>query len=322
MYKCGLLVYNITCAYAHIILKEKIMIMKKLISAIAAVVSCAVILTACGGNSGADVEDGAGASAPEGTKAVSVIDDIETVKTDAESTESTKSEEITESTNSEAAADSASPSGSTPSFASLDEFAASDLSALTYVDTAAEKSNTYNFIMDFEGATALYLDAETTDGSTSAKMAVDANNNISVDAAEGGDRSVIILKDMKMYILDPSSKSCYYMAADESIFQEYDLKNAFEEMASIDKSSISSTQIVQSANVSINGKDYVFEGVEGGGMLYNTNGSIYAVINNENSSDITALVINSFTKDLPAGVFDIPSDYELIDFDAVIGSQQ
>lgn len=301
------------------------MIMKKLISAIAAVVSCAVILTACGGNSGADVEDGAGASAPEGTKAVSVIDDIETVKNDAESTESTestKNEEITESTNSEAAADSAAPSGSTPSFASLDEFAASDLSALTYVDTAAEKSNTYNFIMDLEGATALYVDAETTDGSTSAKMALDANNNISIDAAEGGDRSIIILKDMKMYILDPLSKSCYYMSVDESIFQEYDLKKAFEEMASIDKSSISSTQIVQSANVSINGKDYVFEGVEGGGMLYNTNGSIYAVINNENSSDITALVINSLTKDLPAGVFDIPSDYELIDFDAVIGSQQ
>ena len=62
----------------------------------------------------------------------------------------------------------------------------------------------------------------------------------------------------------------------------------------------------------IDGTVYTLEIAEEVGFLYDNSGKLYAII-----SDDTTVKVNAFTKEIPSSVFDIPSDYEIIDMDAL-----
>ncbi len=280
--------------------------MKKIFAAIAAVTVCAVMFTACGGKQDTVTTSETTAAVSEETKSAAAED----APAESETTETTEAEETAEAEE---------ISAEVYSFASLDEFADSGYEALTYTAVNVKDSNTYDFVMDFEGATSMYIDAEETDGTTAMTMALDAENRIAMDVTADGARSIIIIKDMKMYMLDPATSTGYYMTIDESIFEEYDLKEAFSEIASFDESDISDSEEIMSCKVSIGGEDYTAEKVEDGCMLFNADGSIYAIVGEENDSSISALIINSMSSEVPDSAFDIPDGYTLSDLMAEAG---
>lgn len=290
--------------------------MKKIISALAALTACAVMLSACGGNSGSDLTDEieTSASVSEETKAA------EAEETTGETTEASETsetaEEVTGADEEQVSAENAA------SFASLDEFAASDIEELAFAPVEVKESNIYDFTMTFVGATSMYIDAASTDGSMAMTMAADANNKIAMDVTDtDGSRAVIIIKDMKMYMLDPSTSTGMYTSVDESIFEEYDLKAAFEEMASIDEDDITDSEVIMCCPVSINGTTYTVEAMDEGCMLFNGDGSLYAIVS-DGSTDINVLLINSLTSEVPSNAFDVPEGYELTDLDAAMAAQQ
>ncbi len=291
--------------------------MKKIISAIAALTACAVMLSACGGNSGSDLTDEieTSASVSEETKAAEAEETTEETTEASETSET--AEEVTDSADEEQA-----PAEAAASFASLDEFAASDIEELAFSPVEVKESNIYDFTMAFVGATSMYIDAASTDGSMAMTMAADANNRIAMDVTDtDGSRAIMIIKDMKMYMLDPSTSTGMYTSVDESIFEEYDLKAAFEEMASIDEDDITDSEVIMYCPVSIDGTTYTVEAMDEGCMLFNGDGSLYAIVSDE-STDINVLLINSLTSEVPSNAFDVPEGYELTDLDAAMAAQQ
>ena len=129
---------------------------------------------------------------------------------------------------------------------------------------------------------------------------------------------IILITNMKMYMLNPAEKTGLYYEVDESIFDEYDLEEAFSQM-SIDEEAISNAQNMNSGTVQVGGKEYILETAkdaetaETAGFLFNADGSIYAIVANDNSRDLNVLLVNEFSKNVPAGIFAVPSDYELVD---------
>ena len=277
--------------------------MKKIISAIAALTACAVMLSACGGNSGSDLTDEieTSASVSEETKAAEAEETTEETTEASETSET--AEEVTDSADEEQA-----PAEAAASFASLDEFAASDIEELAFSPVEVKESNIYDFTMAFVGATSMYIDAASTDGSMAMTMAADANNRIAMDVTDtDGSRAIMIIKDMKMYMLDPSTSTGMYTSVDE--------------MASIDEDDITDSEVIMYCPVSIDGTTYTVEAMDEGCMLFNGDGSLYAIVSDE-STDINVLLINSLTSEVPSNAFDVPEGYELTDLDAAMAAQQ
>ncbi len=211
-------------------------------------------------------------------------------------------------------------SGKNNSFSSFKKFAASDLDALSYKNVSAKKSNTYDFVMSFSGADSLYMDVETIDGSESMMIACDANGNIAMEYLIDGEELKIILKKSTIYMLDPSTKTGYSVKIDDSEFEEYaeQMKDSFEELSSADSSQISADEKIQTCSVVIADKDYTVEKVEDSYMIFDKNGKIYGIVNNDTDAELNALLINGFSNKVPKGTFNVPKGYDIVDMDELL----
>ncbi len=271
--------------------------MKKFLTAVLALSLCGVMLTACG-------SEDTTAETEATTTTVS-----ETV-TEAETTEATEAE--TTEAETEAAAVST-------SYESLDAFAKSgDAFNLETETISAADSLTYNFIKIFDGASGMYIDAEATDGNMTIVMGM-AENMISMkmnDTASDTNMS-IIFKDSKMYMLDEATKTGYYMAADESTMEDY---NIGEMLGDVDfDAEIDNAADVLVTKVEIGGEEHTFEVTEtGGGFLFDKNEKLVAIFSNDADSELTALKINEFTGEAPAELFEVPADYQVVDLEAAL----
>lgn len=197
-------------------------------------------------------------------------------------------------------------------YTTMDEFVSADCTALETEDVAAKDSNTYDFIMSLEGATELYVDIAAFDGSSTTMMAIAADKMAmkTTSAEDSSSNMSIFIKDLKMYMLDDSAKSGYSYTIDESVMAEYNVEEILGEF-DFDQE-IDDSEIVPSCGVKIDGTVYTLEIAEEVGFLYDNSGKLYAII-----SDDTTVKVNAFTKEIPSSVFDIPSDYEIIDMDAL-----
>ena len=291
--------------------------MKKFIAAVAAVSLCAVMLAACSSDSNtSQVIDSTTASEA-------------TTTTTAAKTEE-KTEEITKESEDTSSADNNDASDGSPiaAFASPEEFAASDLSSLSFEKVAMEDSNTHGLSSKINGTDKFYIDVVSTDGKISMKMAMenkkiavdvtapDSNNNESV-------RAIVIMSDSTIYTLDPSTMTGYYLTIDESMFNTNEIFGQIGQQG-LDLNSASNADTVESCKVEIGGKEYIFESSNDIGILYEADGTPYAIIPGSNAFKtsvlpvgnnlkISILMINEFSGNVPSGMFDIPSDYTFVD---------
>ena len=161
------------------------------------------------------------------------------------------------------------------------------------------------------------MDVEATDGSVAMVIALSGKDVYLKMSGSGVDENVtIMIKDSLMYMIDDSTKSGYYFAADEDTMNEYSVEEMLGEI-DMDKE-IEDAEDVKVCKVEIGGKEYTFEVAEtGGGFLFDGD-ELYAIINPESDADFNALVVHDFSGNVPSGIFELPSDYELIDLRALI----
>ena len=303
--------------------------MKKIIAAIAALSLSAFMLTGCNkdpeptgdsamtesitaseaaGADNASAEDSgdssdsndAGAAAPEITE------------TEAETTEAEPEEDL---------------SDAVAVYASLEEFAkADDIFSHPGETIDAEGSYTYAFLKSLEGGTGFYLNMEAIDKSMGIIMALESDRismiiNGNFLGSDEMSNMAIIIADGKMYMLDIAAKSGFSMDLDPEefaeMFAEYDPEEILSEI-NIDTDSELGN--ITRYKVAIGGKAYYFEFDSNDsktGMLYDSTGKVAAVIGTDTADagmDLSAMIINDFTSDIPADAFDVPTGYEIFDF--------
>lgn len=198
----------------------------------------------------------------------------------------------------------------------LTALAESDVFDLAEDTVSAKKSNTYNFLKTLDGAEELYLDVEAEDGSMSMVMGMAADKIAMKMKEPGSDTNMtIIITDNVMYMLDDATKTGYSMEADESMLEEYNLEEILGEL-NIDEE-IDDAEDVMVCGVKVDGEVYTFEVAEtGGGFLYDSKDKLCAIIADD---DDTVLKVNEFNADAPDDIFEVPSDYEVIDMASLLG---
>ncbi|MDE6599469.1 MAG: hypothetical protein K2K34_05250 [Oscillospiraceae bacterium] len=285
--------------------------MKKFLAAIISLSLCGVMLAGCGGS---------GTDSTVSDETTSAAADIGAAEADTEEkkneTEADTEAETEADTEAEADDDTAVVGGS---YDTVDAFAKdSSVFSLPTETVSAGDSLTYKFVRTLEGATEFYMDVEATDGSMAMIMALSGKEiymKMSGSAAE--ENATIIIKDSVMYMLDDSTKSGYYFAADEDVMNEYNVEELLSEI-DMDKE-IEDAEDVKVCKVDIGGKTYTFEVAEtGGGFLFDGD-ELYAIINPESDADFNAQVVHEFSGNVPSVIFELPSDYELVDLMAALG---
>ena len=107
------------------------------------------------------------------------------------------------------------------------------------------------------------------------------------------------------------------MSADESAMEDYDIGALLGDIdfdAEMEKAAD-----VKVTAVEIGGEKHTFEIAEtGGGFLFDKNEKLLAILSPDTSTEMTALKVNEFTGTAPDSLFEIPSDYQLIDMEAML----
>lgn len=198
----------------------------------------------------------------------------------------------------------------------LTALAESDVFDLAEDTVSAEKSNTYNFLKTLEGAEELYIDVESEDGTMSMVMGMAADKiAMKMKEPESDTNMTVIITDNVMYMLDDATKTGYSMEADESMLEEYNLEEILGEL-NIDEE-IDDAEDVMVCGVKVDGEVYTFEVAEtGGGFLYDSKDKLCAIVADD---DDTVLKVNEFNADAPDDIFEVPSDYEVIDMASLLG---
>ncbi len=188
-------------------------------------------------------------------------------------------------------------------------------------NVAAKDSLTYNWVKVFDGAESIYLDVEAIDGSMTMIMGM-KEDKIFMDMYEQASdtKMAMLFRDGKMYMLDEATKTGYYMAADESMMEEYNIE---EMLGDIDfDAETENAGDVKVATVEIGGEEYKYELAEtGGGFLYSKDEKLFAILTDEDEG-LSALKINEFSAEAPDSVFELPSDYQMIDMDAMLAATE
>lgn len=287
--------------------------MKKFLAAILSLSLCGIMLTACSSESGTDTD-------PTESTTSAAAEDGANIKEDEQEDETTIAE-TTPEVETEPSEDDDTANGSNASYASVDDFSKdSSVFSLPTETISAADSLTYSFVKTLEGATEFYMDVESTNGSVSMVMAMSGKDIYMKMAGTSEEENLtIMIKDSLMYMLDDSSKSGYYFTADENAMSEYSVEELLSEI-DMDKE-IEEAEDVKVCKVEIGGSEYTFEVAEtGGGFLFDGD-KLYAIINSESDDDLNALIVHDFSGTVPAGVFDVLSDYELIDLEAAMAEQ-
>lgn len=287
--------------------------MKKFLAAILSLSLCGVMLAGCGGN-GADStlsDETTSAAADMGAAEAGTEEKKDETEADTEAETETEAEAEAE------ADDSAAVVGG--SYSTVDDFAKdSTVFSLPTETVSAADSLTYGFVKTLEGAAEFYMDVEAADGSMAMIMAISDKEiyvKMSGSAAEGN--ATVMIKDSVMYMLDDSAKTGYFFAADEDVMNEYNVEELLSEI-DMDKE-IEDAEDVKVCKVDIGGKTYTFEVAEtGGGFLFDGD-ELYAIIDPDSDEEYNALIVHEFSGNVPSGIFELPSDYELVDLMAALG---
>ena len=285
--------------------------MKKFIAAILSLSLCGVMFAACGSS---------------GTDDIGLTDQIsseaETTETETEATETETETETTETeteTENETESETETADGA---YASIEEFA-KDSSVFSLPDetVSAADSLTYGFVKTLEGATEFYMDVEATDGSMKMVMALSGKNvYMKVAEASSDENLTIMIKDSVMYMMEDTSKSGYYMTATDDMLGEYNVDEFLSEL-NFDRDfdeEIEGAEDVKTCKVMIGGKEYTFETAENGGGFLFDGDELYAIISSESTDELNAIIVHDFSGSVPSDIFEVPSDYELIDLEAAM----
>ncbi len=289
--------------------------MKKFIAAILSLSLCGVMFAACGSSGTDDI--GLTDQISSEAETTETETETETTKTETETTE-TETETKTETESETETADGA--------YASIEEFA-KDSSVFSLPDetVSAADSLTYSFEKTLEGATEFYMDVEATDGSMKIVMALSGKDvYMKIAAASSDENLTVMIKDSVMYMMEDASKSGYYMTATDEMMNEYNVDEFLSQLnyeRDFDEE-IENAADLKTCKVTIDGREYTFETAENGGGFLFDGDKLYAIINSKSTNDLNALIIHDFSGSVPADIFEVPSDYELIDLEAAMGAEQ
>lgn len=278
--------------------------MKKFISAVIAVSLCACMLAACGNNVTNDENSTESLTSAE-TESELVSEN--TSSADGETADTEKAETGSGGSDSAASAE----------FDSFDDLEGADISELPFESVSSESSLTYAFFSKHKDANEIYIDVSAVYSNMQLTFAV-AEDNVAMRIydAESGINQSIVIKDKVMYMLDPSQKSGYYYAVDESASDDYSLDEMLGQLnidSDLDMSDISSCA------VKIGGTEYILEYMaENSKLIYDTNGELTAIVS-EADGNAVVFIVNEFSSSVPADAFEVPSDYELVDFSEAFG---
>lgn len=182
-------------------------------------------------------------------------------------------------------------------------------------------TNTYTFLnsMYSENKNEFYFDAELSDGSTNIIMAA-SENAIYANMTYGDDviTSVINLEEKKMYMFEPDLKIAVSMEiSDEEIAGYAKPFSVGDMLGEKFDTTVSDLSDMVRYNVDIGGEMHTFEMIDGDGFLFDSSGKIRTFLSKNASADTPTYIFNEFTLNIPDGIFDIPSDYEIVDKDAL-----
>lgn len=246
--------------------------MKKFFAYAAAVSVCTLMLTACGSSSNTGADG-------------NVTGNITTTTADTGSLEAAAS------------------------YASIEEFIRAD-DILNHVGEPvdAENSCTYTFLKSLDSGSEAYIKLYDIDTGTTMFIA-SAENQYAVGTVSDDENISLIATDGKVYLLDHISKSGFDMELSE---EEYSglLANVSPEkiLSGFSLDDGIDLEGLMSCKIAIGSELYTFEFEDDtGGILYYPDGMIcsYAY------EDSSPVIYNKFSVNVPAGTFDIPSDYEI-----------
>ena len=324
--------------------------MKKFLSAIAAIVFCAM-LSACGNGNDAPPSDAAvttsGTTAAETTTAETSADIQETVPEEPTQTQTeteavtdetlseTTSEEITETAaettvseqitttaeeteaaedesadEEEIVADDSEEIAVNNKFADIDEFLSADLFMLDGKTVTADKSLSASIFDTLKGD--FYLETSEFDGNSPFKFAKKGSKIMTETELEGKTNKMVIT-DSKAYTFDHENKIALFISADKELISMY----APEKMGIIPENISKESFVI--ADVTIAGKAYKFEYSTSSdwAMLYDADGKLYASVKSGDSLDLSLCKFSATSK-IPSGTFDIPEDYMQLDLEEMM----
>ncbi|MBQ5318911.1 MAG: hypothetical protein J6K17_07445 [Oscillospiraceae bacterium] len=276
--------------------------MRKILSAIISLALCTAMLTACGKEGKtAEVTEQTTTEAVSETAAESAAEEAEisTAETTAAESTETKTEPV---------------SGN--SFATLDEFieAAFELETET-----VPESLFFSYAEEHLNGDGLYFDMEAPDGSMKMLLAANKDSDLCLKAESNTESMYIYVKDGIMYMLDATEKSGFSMELDrdtvDSLTSEalggMDITSELEEGES---------ESAECVDVEIDGTAYTFENLEDIGALINKDGELYAIINGDESNAVKVLIVNEMSSNIPEGILELPTDYEIIDMTELLAA--
>ena len=203
-------------------------------------------------------------------------------------------------------------------FADMDEFLASDFFSIEGKETAAKDCPSYKMYSTLKSADKFIMELKASDGSSSVRYAVSGSNSLMErhSSAESEITVKYIVKNSRMYMLDDENKLAMYMPVDESWKESGSVKSVLESFQ-IDINQ--SSGIV--SDVKIGGKSYVLEVGSSTALLFNTDGSLYALITSGDSLEYSMYEWTVSDK-VPSDTFDIPKDYTEVDLEALMESAE
>lgn len=264
--------------------------MKKLLAAIISLAMCTAVFTACSKENSSDTE------AAEVTSSAA-----ETVK----EAELTTAETTAHTTEAETEAE---PENS---YESLDDFIEEAFS----LETKTEEGSMFSDYMAKNiSGDGLYFDMKTHDGKMDMLLAFE-DSEMCVKVEGEGESIYIYVIGETMYMLDASEKTGFSMALDQDTVDSL----ASDAMGGIDlESAASETEKSEYADVEIDGEEYIFQNLEEIGVLFHTDGEIYAVINSDADETVRAFLVNEMSSTIPEGILELPKDYEIIDMSELL----
>lgn len=292
--------------------------MKKIIAAIATLSVCTFMLTACENKTTAGdsilIDNIPEAEDINNTDNDDILSDYIPDEDDAETSDT----DTDETTAAEPEPESFEVSAS---YASLEEFAcADDIFENPAEALDSEDSYTYAFMKKLEYGNEFYMDLECfesindiPDGGEKLSMAT-TGDKLFMSTAYSEEDMPFIITDGKVYIVNDETRTAVYAELGEDepaesiefIFDEFLLITSIENDVFYGSGTMS-------YNTDIGGEIYTFEFNEYIGMLYDQEGNLCLKISKKSDAQYYAVRVNEISEDIPDGIFDIPSDYKMID---------
>lgn len=143
------------------------------------------------------------------------------------------------------------------------------------------------------------------DGVTATTKSASKDDMLYTESDMDGTQSIMIMRDGFQYILDPSSKTCVKMSLDMARTTEIFADEA-----------VNYETAVNTGTEEINGTSYDYEEfeVEGASVKYYFDGKALKYISTVMDGETYLMEIVSMEKGADASLFDIPTDYTVVEY--------